>query len=286
MNNIYKLLIMLTISLSACKVDVKTETDSFKWSAKQISTINDSIPGFVVIELFSSESCYDCPKAEEALNKVVNQERENKRNVILVAEHIDYWNDLVWGEGDCEGTWFDKHSSGFYSKRQYDYTKTLGIDRATPEIFINGITGKIDANEEDINKFIDEYINKDALYGISLDLDKDGSNGKENILSINYKLVKSDKVKERLPIQLNLILVERGLTSKPDKGENCGETLHHDNIAKAFTSKTIRYGSSGTMKLQIPDDVNLANSSVVGFMQNLLTLEIIGGTSGFDFVKN
>ena len=73
--------------------------------------------GFVVLELFTSEGCSSCPKADELLARL-RKEAGNKP-VYILAYHIDYW--------DHQG-WRDIFSSPEHTKRQYSYH----LPRASP----------------------------------------------------------------------------------------------------------------------------------------------------------
>src|SRR5208283_5000657 len=91
-------------------------------------------PGFaqqpVVVELFTSEGCSSCPPADAMLIKLSHQRNTNIANLILLEEHVEYWN----GQG-----WNDRFSAPDYTQRQYDYVKELHLKTAyTPQIVIDG----------------------------------------------------------------------------------------------------------------------------------------------------
>lgn len=50
--------------------------------------------GFAVLELFTSEGCFNCPAAEDLLAHV--QEEAADKPVYVLAYHVDYWNRLGW----------------------------------------------------------------------------------------------------------------------------------------------------------------------------------------------
>ena len=68
----------------------------------------------VVVELFTSEGCSSCPPADALLAKLGQQNPENGVDLILLGEHVDYWNQLGWT---------DRFSSAQFSQRQGDYAK-------------------------------------------------------------------------------------------------------------------------------------------------------------------
>jgi len=92
---------------------------------------------------------------------------------------------------------------------------------------------------------------------------------------------------DSLPIRhmLYVYLVESKMVSHPDKGENCGKILPGHNIVRVQKITSLRNLKKGTVTLVIPDDAVIENCKVYGLVQNLKTMEIIGGSYGFSFKK-
>jgi hypothetical protein len=79
-----------------------------------------------VVELFTSQGCSNCPKADRAIEALAVRD-----DVVTVAYHVDYWNYMGWQ---------DTLSARENTERQYGYAKTLGIRNVfTPQIVLNGI---------------------------------------------------------------------------------------------------------------------------------------------------
>src|SRR5664279_4438358 len=66
----------------------------------------------VVVELFTSEGCSSCPPADALLSQLAKQRNNTKVDLILLGEHVEYWN----GQG-----WTDRFSAPAFTQRQYDY---------------------------------------------------------------------------------------------------------------------------------------------------------------------
>jgi hypothetical protein len=53
-------------------------------------------PSAVLIELFTSEGCSDCPPADELLQQVSGHKSAEGQLVVGISEHVSYWNGLGW----------------------------------------------------------------------------------------------------------------------------------------------------------------------------------------------
>lgn len=79
-----------------------------------------------VVELFTSQGCSNCPKADRAIETLAGRD-----DVVTVAYHVDYWNYMGWQ---------DTLSAKENTERQYGYAKALGIRNVfTPQIVLNGV---------------------------------------------------------------------------------------------------------------------------------------------------
>lgn len=74
----------------------------------------DSGPAPVVVEMFTSKYCPNCPMAEHKLEGVAN----DNADLLVLFEHVDYW--------DRGPTRVDPYGLADITQRQYDYSNTLG----------------------------------------------------------------------------------------------------------------------------------------------------------------
>lgn len=86
----------------------------------------------VVVELFTSQSCYSCPPAEAYLGELAA-----RPDVVALEWHVDYWNDLWYG---FAGRWADPFSDPAFTERQRRYNLEIRqiAQVYTPQMVIDG----------------------------------------------------------------------------------------------------------------------------------------------------
>jgi hypothetical protein len=85
----------------------------------------DSSPPPRIVELFTSQGCSSCPPADALLGAL-----SGMPNVVALAFHVDYWDDLGWR---------DRFSMADATRRQNSYVDALNLPSAfTPQMIIDG----------------------------------------------------------------------------------------------------------------------------------------------------
>lgn len=217
---------------------------------------SNDMKGFAVLELFTSEGCSSCPPADRLLRDLIEDAEEKDLHVYALSFHVDYWNRLGWK---------DPYSSADYSSRQRNYARSLNSNVYTPQLVVNGQKEFVGSNRAKAAMAVREALNRPSK-GLDIEFDV-------KILgnSFSYSYKSQDKWEDA---QLNVALVESGLSQDVSRGENRGRVLRHDNVVREFESMELD-AIMGRSRLDIPDDVNRANAQVIFYVQRKGSREVL-----------
>ena len=87
-------------------------------------------PTPVIVELFTSEGCSDCPPADTLLEKLIATQPIAGVEIIGLGQHVDYWDRLGWK---------DRFSSAALTNRQQTYQTRFNTSSLyTPQMVVDG----------------------------------------------------------------------------------------------------------------------------------------------------
>ena len=170
--------------------------------------LGDSAPTLqpVLVELFTSEGCSSCPPADQLLRKFDSEQPVAGAELIVLSEHVDYWNQLGWK---------DPFSSAQFSERQSEYARIFGGEVYTPELVVDGVKGFTGSNENAARSAIHEALGS-AKAPIRIEAQR--VSGKAKIT------LHMDHPAEGA---LYLALAHDAMKSQVTRGENAGRGLAH-----------------------------------------------------------
>jgi hypothetical protein len=177
----------------------------------------------VLLELFTSEGCSDCPPADALLARLARTQPVAGAQVIALEHHVDYW--------DHQG-WRDPFSSAAASARQVDYARTFGNDGPyTPQMVVDGTAEFVGSNEGAARRAIDRAAHN-AKGSIQLAwLPGNGPRTEPgDVLEIHIQRLAG--VSKDDPAEVFLAITEDNLHSNVARGENAGRALDHAGVAR------------------------------------------------------
>jgi hypothetical protein len=184
-----------------------------------------------VVELFTSQGCSSCPPAEVLLGELARDP-----NIIALAYHVDYWDDLGWR---------DRFGIPEAAQRQRVYGQTLHLSTIfTPQSIINGRDSVLGTNRRAITA---AAAAQHAATNIKLTV----SNGMLTVA------LAEDATPEQLDV--NLITYLPTASTAIGRGENSGRKLQEFNIVRSIRRLARWSGHSDTYTValtSLPSDAS------------------------------
>ena len=226
-----------------------------------LSQVDQQAEPFVILELFTSEGCSDCPTAEVWLNEITDKAMADKSYIYPLAFHVDYWNKLGWR---------DVFSDAAYSNRQRRYREAFGNEVVyTPQLIANGTSEFVGSDRSKTTEEMEKALREIPPVYFSMEPDEEWK-------SLHYEIIDTSIESEELvaDYEFNVAIVERGLVTQVSRGENKNRTLEHENVVRHFQTHPL----SQDAKIDItysPGELN-KNHSIIAFVQHKKTMQIVG----------
>jgi hypothetical protein len=214
----------------------------------------------VVVELFTSEGCSSCPPADALLVKLSQQGAGNDTELILLGEHVDYWNYIGWT---------DRFSSPQFSQRQSAYGHALSSSTYTPQMVVDGTTQFIGSDSSDAHRSIAAAAKEPKPAQVTLRWE--GTNRLH--ITVQSTAQESSNVL--------LATTEDGLSTSVEAGENGGRTLHHAAVVRQLRDIGSLDKGAFDATIDIPPhaDWNRGKLKLAVLVQDPSTMKILGAAT-------
>jgi len=219
----------------------------------------------ILVELFTSEGCSDCPPADAFLQEL-DQQPVPGAEMIVLSEHVDYWN---------HGGWRDPYSSAFFSQRQQLYASDFALPSVyTPEMVIDGSSQFVGSDQLAANKAFAKAL---AAKKIDIRLTATAA-GPDDVLRSHVEtaaLPNGQKADVYAAIALN------HAESHVSGGENTGRYISHTAVVRNIVKiGNLRENQSFTKDIQLkfPANTNPSNARLVVFIQEPHQGKVLGAT--------
>lgn len=222
----------------------------------------------VVVELFTSEGCSDCPPAEALAMRMEKQPLPGI-DMIVLEEHVTYWNQYGW---------YDPFSSSDWTQRQLQYVDKLPKPNPyTPEMVIDGQQQFPGGNGQKAQDAIEaDAHTPDTPVTITEDkLDPKGAGD----FRISVGKLEGSTAGDEADVWI--AVTEDGLHSDPNAGENSGHTLYHAAVLRYLhkVATVPGAGFTGGARVKINSKWVRKDVNVVVFVQDKKSMKIIGAAS-------
>src|SRR5215475_10451089 len=167
----------------------------------------------VIVELFTSEGCSSCPPADALLARLDQEKRIGNAEVIVLEEHVDYWDQLGWR---------DPFSGRQWTERQEDYANAFGNAGVyTPQMVVDGRSEFVGSAQNKARNAIAEAAKEPKADVAISDVKSAGRQLGAGVL------VKMFPAPPNHAATVWIAITESGLHSNVKARENAGEDLHH-----------------------------------------------------------
>jgi len=175
----------------------------------------------VLVELFTSEGCSSCPPADKLLQRLDEQPIEGA-DVIVLSEHVDYWNHIGWR---------DPYSARLYSERQSGNAQRFGLEGPyTPQMVVDGTTEFVGSDSQLADRAFQKALRVQKL---PVHLTSVFAN-----LSTLHAHLEAGPLDASFPSREADVYVAVALNhaeSQVSAGENSGHRLAHVSVVKSLT---------------------------------------------------
>jgi hypothetical protein len=184
----------------------------------------------VLVELFTSEGCSDCPQADALLGQIDARQPIPGVQLIVLSEHVTYW--------DHDG-WRDPFSLDAMTDRQEQYVRRFGLDSSyTPQMVVDGAKQFVGSDERALTAAVVAAAKspKQSLLIENAHWDHDAAN-----FSLRGSVPDGAKV--------FAVLAANATHQEVSGGENAGRMLHHVSVVRIMKELGVEAVNGRPLKL-------------------------------------
>lgn len=162
----------------------------------------------IVVELFTSQGCSSCPRADQILDEI-----RNRPGVLALTYHVDYWDYLGWK---------DTLADSRFSARQKAYSHMRGNRGVyTPQAVVNGTTDVLGSDRAGIENAANRTQNLDGVMSVPVTVTQGRGQIKVSVAEGSGKSgeIWICAVSKQVPITIS-------------RGENRGQQITYHNVVR------------------------------------------------------
>ena len=223
----------------------------------------------VLVELFTSEGCSSCPPADRLLQKL-DQQPIPGAEIIVLSEHVDYWNHIGWK---------DPYSAHSYSERQSAYATRFDLDSVyTPQMVVDGATEFVGSDSSLAEKSFQKALRNPKIPLSLASISLDSSNTLHARLETGTLESSFGLAKAEIYVAVALNHAE----SQVSAGENSGHRLVHVSVVRSLTKLgAVSQGQSfaGDAQIKLEPGSDARNLRLIAFLQEPRQGRVLGAAS-------
>ena len=188
----------------------------------------------VIMELFTSEGCSDCPRADALLRQIELKQTRAGQLIVGISEHVTYWNNLGWK---------DPFSAPEFTERQGVYASRMSPDGPyTPQMVANGREQFVGSDVGALQRALGDEARRPHL-DLSILSTTPSSSGLDVTFSIEGGMSR--------PLDIVAVVTDNTDQSNVLRGENGGRLLQHVSVARSL-ARVATVSSAAQMSVHIP----------------------------------
>ena len=231
---------------------------------------NDSTPRTpVLVELFTSEGCSDCPPADALLERLDRSQPVSGTELIVLSEHVDYWND-IGGK--------DPYSSHEYSERQGGYEDHFGLRSVyTPQMVVDGQFELVGSDERGAIRAIENATKAEKIPVSISSIHVEAG----NVVPLHLDAGQLPSSSAARSADVLIATADESDESHVSRGENAGRTLKHIAVLRSLT-RIGMVDQSGEFSRDVRININRGNAGnlrVVAILQEAPIGRVLGAGS-------
>jgi hypothetical protein len=219
----------------------------------------------VLVELFTSEGCSDCPPADALLQRLDRSQPVNGAELIVLSEHVDYWNGIGWK---------DPYSSHEYSQRQNAYAGLFGLGSVyTPQMVVDGRFEFVGSDER---RAIQAVENASQAEKIAVNLTSVHAEP-NHVLALHIDAAQLPSSSTAKSASVLLAIADESDESHVSGGESGGRTLKHIAVVRSLARVgTVGQSENLSRDLKINIGRERENMRIIAFVQEENTGRVWG----------
>jgi hypothetical protein len=217
----------------------------------------------ILVELFTSEGCSDCPPADAFLKALDAAQPIPGAQLIVLEEHVDYWDDQGWR---------DPFSSHALTLRQSEYVDRLHVKNGpyTPQMVVDGSEVFVGSDRPQAGR---AFVKEVPVPKVSVQISAVRIEGGKALAHVEIGAVPSKA-------EVFVVLALDHAQSQVLRGENGGRQLEHVAVVERLDSiGKVKKGEPFSKDVALKMDYPEKDYRLITFVQEADERKVLGAAA-------